>query len=147
MDPEIVKTAVRLHLPSGWKVRWVRPRKYPDERFYYSSLGYVRGICDHDAKLISCIEPTNAFNLCVFLHECGHARMGHHVLDYADDLALCEYEAERYAIDAARALGVEPPKSYHASAVQYVRDCLEAQRDAGADDEILAFAGWLDDPP
>lgn len=142
MDPEIVKKAVKKHLPRGWTVKWVRPRKFPGERFYYASCGYVRGVCAHDEKTITCVEPINEYNLCVFLHECGHARMQHHKVDYEMDLALCEAEAESYAIAAAADLGIEIPKRYIAEAVRYVRDCIEAQPDACVDDHVLKFAMW-----
>lgn len=143
MDPEIVEEAVRRHLPRGWTVKWVRPRKFPGERFYHKQLGsYVRGTCEFDTKTIKCVEPTNAYNLCVFLHECGHAAMQHHKVDYEEDLALCEAEAESYAILAAGALGVEVPKKYLVEAVGYVRDCIDAQPSATVDDHVMRFAMW-----
>ena len=143
MDTALVEKAVKQHLPRGWKVQWVRPRKFPGERFYHKRLGsYVRGVCEFEDKTITCVEPTNAYNLCVFLHECGHARFQHDRLDYAEDLALCEAEAESYAILAAGALGVEVPKKYLAEAVDYVRDCVDAQPDASVDDCVMKFAMW-----
>lgn len=143
MDPTIVKKAVKQHLPRGWSVRWVKPRKFPGERFYSKAVsGYVRGVCEADIKTITCVEPANPYNLCVFLHECGHARMQHSKLDYAEDLALCEAEAESYAILAAGALGVPVPRKYIAEAVGYVRDCIDAQPDAAVDDHVMKFALW-----
>ena len=143
MDESIVSQAVKRHLPRGWKVKWVRGRRHPEKRFFYSpDKGYVHGICDSEAKTIYCVPPTTPYNLCVFLHECGHAQMRHYLMAYDDDTALCEFEAETYAIGAAHALGVTPPRRYILDAVRYVRNCIEEQSDSCIDEEVLDFALW-----
>jgi hypothetical protein len=136
---EIVNEAVRRHLPRGWKVIWKRGRRHPGLFFKDPHWGYIRGVADMANKEIHCIEPLNNFNLAVFLHECGHASMGHDKLDYGADQPLAECEAETYAMEALRGLGVSVPHSYAQDAKRYVMDCLFEDEDATEDEEVIKF--------
>lgn len=136
-----VSRAVKLHLPRGWKLKWKKGRTYPGEKFYVKGHGYVRGIAHLDDRFIESIEPTTYYNLAVFLHECGHAQLGHvhdeGTIDYGAEI---EYEAEQYAIKAMRAMGLTVSAKYLRDAKKYVRDCVEEEPDVQHSDAVLKFA-------
>ena len=110
------RAIARAHKPRGWKVV---ERPAPSDE--WCEVGYVLW----DYKKMVTTPIVNVDGLMTFLHECGHVHMKHGA-DSAPPPWEQEYEAERYAIEAARAAGVVVPRTIMVEARHNVQARLPA---------------------
>lgn len=79
----------------------------------------LSGYCDYDTKSIYVPFPDTREGLHTYLHECAHVVLKHD--SRTQQIALDEYEAERWAIDTLRREGVSISREMMNSARDYVR--------------------------
>lgn len=134
----VLWAAAEPHLPRGWEIVEHKPGR--DGKFK-DPVDNVRlyGLADWDHKKLHCVQIVNRYGLCVLLHECAHVLLHHVQLD-GKDTAQAEFEAEQYAIRAARAAGLSVPKRYLIDARDYVRAHVQSEPFVEHSTELLRFA-------
>ncbi len=124
-----IRAVVRRRTPKGWTVR--------------ETCDSWSGMADPFTKKIHCPPLHNRHALLIFLHEVAHVVLGH-----CDDPTVPtwrkEYEAERWATDAARGDGIAVPISYLGGArydvACHIEKAIDKDPDLEVDDDALTFA-------
>jgi len=93
MDGDFIKTIVRKYRPKGWRVRESKRRSKSQS-----------GLAVWKTKTLLVPVLEDGPSLFVFLHECGHVRLGHGTVPRPRHQE--EYEAEKFAIHAMKVEGL-----------------------------------------
>lgn len=112
---------MKRRTPKGWRVvEWDK---------------LLDGRANPRLKIINCPALVSRYAVLVFLHEVGHV-----VLKHCDDPTipeyLCEFEAEQWAIKAARAEGITVPHNYSEDARYTIKCLVEKEMDHDPDIDI-----------
>lgn len=132
---------LRKALPKGWTLveREAEEGAPKAPQFRDKTVGWVAGVCNYETRVLECLVVECRCTLLVALHEIGHAVLHSQLLDgdHWYHPATIEHEAEQFAIDTMRGLGIAVRKKDLQVGKRLIRElCTQP----GASDEALKFA-------